>query len=276
MAVRSARLAGYSLSRLRVANYRAAAEEQPRRTPGNYQFNYPPLRGKEGWPIRPPVLHLNLSAAFARAAAIRSSRRAFAAAGVPALCRFNMSATSEWPPSAHFFPPRRLRPCESSQRHNARGPHRRVLGCLDQQPDCLLFQGCVGSTSSGLVDEASNQRGSGRAQSCAGYLRRPIQYATPLLSLRFRANRASKAATRWHRPAKVSRGSVTTCCDSGCMVCEHGGSAKALGMIFLSVVTERCILGSPAVHSMSSRPYDQEHRLSQVLFACFADGRMLA
>jgi hypothetical protein len=32
--------------KFRLANYRVAAEEQPRRTPGNYQSNYPPSRGK--------------------------------------------------------------------------------------------------------------------------------------------------------------------------------------------------------------------------------------
>ena len=121
MAVRPARLAVYSLSRFRVAIYRVAAEEQPRRTPDNYQYNYPP-RGR-GRPEQGRLFTYNLSAALARMTTIRSSMRAFAAAGVAALYRFSMAVTSEWPPSTHFFPPRRLRPCESSQRHNARGPH---------------------------------------------------------------------------------------------------------------------------------------------------------
>ena len=62
MAVRPARLAVYSLSRLRVAIYRVAAEEQPRRTPGNNQYacgvpttqgGYPSLAGLFNTCLRP-------------------------------------------------------------------------------------------------------------------------------------------------------------------------------------------------------------------------------
>ena len=60
--------------------------------------------------------------ALARITAIRSCKRSVAAAGVAALYRFSMAVTSPCAP-AHGFPPRRLRPWESSQRHNARGPH---------------------------------------------------------------------------------------------------------------------------------------------------------
>jgi hypothetical protein len=178
------------------------------------------------------------SAALACMAAIRSRMRADAAAGVSAECRFNMALTSEWPPSAHFFPPRRLRPCESSQRHNARGP---IAGfwaasIKNQIVYCSAGSGInfIGSYPLGL--QPKGQR-SGRV--LRGTVRRPIQYAHPLLAGRFRASRASRAATRWERPARVSAGSVTVN-DSGRTLSEHGGSAKALGMIFfaLSLRTE--------------------------------------